>query len=89
MKSFLVLLLVSTLSVVAQADDDASINCNANIKRLEDTYKADGASIGGGKVEEFKSLLQQAKDARDAGDLKMCNSAAARAQNIYNTARGK
>lgn len=89
MKALTALLIASFLSFGAQADDTAMINCNAKVKKLEDTHKTDGAAIGGGKVEEFRALLKQAKDAQSAGDIQGCNAAADRAQTIYNTARGK
>ncbi|MNO88009.1 hypothetical protein D3C76_794430 [compost metagenome] len=89
MKSLTVLLIASVLSFGAQAADTDMTNCNAKIKSLDDTYKADGVAIGGGKVDEFQSLVKQAKEAQAAGDIKGCNAAADRAQTIYNTARGK
>lgn len=84
MKYLAALFVALTLGTPAFADE-----CATKIKQLEDIHKASGQALSGGKVEEFRSLLAQAKQAQKDGNTQLCNSSADRAQQIYNTARNK
>ncbi|MCV9918485.1 MULTISPECIES: hypothetical protein [Pseudomonas] len=89
MKSMTLFVIASVLSVAAVAQDGPAENCDAKIKDLESIHSADGAALHGGKVDEFRALLKQAKEAQMAGDMQKCQASADRAKTIYNTARGK
>jgi hypothetical protein len=45
--------------------------------------------ISGGKPEEFRTHLKNAKEAQKEGDLQACNASAERAKIIYDSARSK
>ncbi|MCI0913861.1 MULTISPECIES: hypothetical protein [Pseudomonas] len=87
MKSMTVLVIASVLSFAAHADPAS--NCDAKIKELEDMHKASGQAMHGGMAHDFKVHMQNAKDARDAGDMTKCQSSADQAKTIYNKARNK
>ncbi|WP_313430960.1 hypothetical protein [Pseudomonas sp.] len=87
MKSVLLLVIASVLSVAAHADPKT--NCDAKIKELEDDHKASGQGMHGGMAHDFKVKWEEAKKARDAGDMAKCQSAADQAKSIYNKARSR
>ncbi|MHC2144049.1 hypothetical protein [Pseudomonas sp. 210_17 TE3656] len=63
--------------------------CDDKIKELEGIDQSAGQALGGGKVEEFRKLLEQAKQAQKDGDEALCNSSAERALGIYKVGRSK
>ena len=63
--------------------------CEDKIKQLENIEKTDGQALAGGKVEDFRALLEQAKQAQKDGDEALCNSSAERALGIYKVGRSK
>lgn len=63
--------------------------CDDKIKQLENIEKTDGQALAGGKVEDFRTLLEQAKQAQKDGDEALCNSSAERALGIYRVGRSK
>ncbi|MDN7143710.1 hypothetical protein KC131_23960 [Pseudomonas sp. JQ170] len=63
--------------------------CDDSIKQLENIDRTDGQALAGGKVDEFRELLEQAKQAQKAGDEELCNSSAQRALQIYKVGRSK
>lgn len=86
MKYSALFILASVVCTPLYAAED---NCTAKIDSLESIYKIDGAGISGGKVEEFRALLEKAKEAQKSGDAQTCNTSADRAKQIYDSARSK
>ncbi|WP_422421449.1 hypothetical protein [Pseudomonas sp. GZD-222] len=64
-------------------------DCDDKIKELENIDKTAGQGLAGGKVEDFRMLLEQAKQAQKDGDEALCNSSAERALGIYKVGRSK
>jgi hypothetical protein len=89
MKNAIAILLVSTICSPAFAADTAVDTCTAKINELERLHSTDGAMISGGKPEEFRTHLKNAKEAQKEGDLQACNASAERAKIIYDSARSK
>ncbi|HEN8798308.1 hypothetical protein HP546_17475 [Pseudomonas sp. CM25] len=87
MKSMTLLVIASVLSFAAHADPKT--NCDAKIQELEDFHKASGQAMHGGMAHDFKVKMEEAKTARDKGDMTKCQSAADQAKTIYNKARSK
>ena len=72
MKSILLLVIASVLSVAAHADPKT--NCDAKIKELEDDHKASGQGMHGGMAHDFKVKWEEAKrpGCRRYGQVSVC-----------------
>lgn len=89
MNTLKLFVIASMFSLPLHAEEAEPVDaCSAKIAQLESIVRTEGAGQQSGVANDIRNLLEQAKAAREKGDLKLCTSSADRAQSLYKTATG-